>query len=66
MFERQRFKQSASLKDRLAAFAQEAEQCAEALPAGPERDEMLKKAKRAQAATEIDAWANLPELQPPK
>jgi hypothetical protein len=64
MFERRRFKQS--LEDRLTAFAQAASKEADALPAGSERDEMLKKAKRAQAAKEMNAWANSPGLQPPK
>jgi hypothetical protein len=37
------FYKSASLKDRLAAFAEEAREKASHLPPGLERDEMLKK-----------------------
>jgi hypothetical protein len=63
---RRRFKQLASLEDRLTAFTQKALKEAEALPAGPERDEMLMKAKRAQGAKEMNAWVNSPGLQPPQ
>lgn len=66
MFERRRFKQLPSLQDRLIDFTKKALQEAEALPADPERDELLRKAQRAQAAKEMDAWATSPELQPPK
>jgi hypothetical protein len=68
MFERRRFKELPSLQERLADFAKKATQEAKALPAGPERDMLLRKAKKVQAAKEkeMDAWANSPELQPPK
>ena len=66
MFERRRFKELASFEDRVTAFGKQALQDAEALPPGPERDEMLRKAKKAQAAKEMDAWANSPGLRPPR
>jgi len=63
---RQGFKELPSFEDRVTAFAKQALQAAEALPAGAEKDEMLKKAHRAQAAKEIDAWANFPSLHAKK
>jgi hypothetical protein len=62
---RRRFKQTISLRERLAAFATETRARAEQL-SGPERDVMLKKVQRADAASRIDAWANSSGLQPPK
>jgi hypothetical protein len=62
---RRHFKQSTSLKDRLEAFAAEARDKAK-MVAGPERDELLKKARRADTAAHIDEWANSPGLRPPK
>jgi hypothetical protein len=39
---------------------------AQLVPPGPERDELLKKAKKAETAMEVEGWANSPGLQPPK
>jgi hypothetical protein len=66
MQRRRRDKQTVSLKDRLASFAKEAIDKAKHLPSGPERDELLKKVRRADTASHIDEWANSPGLQPPK
>lgn len=66
MQRRRRFEQTHSLKDRLASFAKQALDKASHLPSGPERDELLKKARRADTAAHIDEWANSPGLQPPK
>jgi hypothetical protein len=65
MLKRRRFKQTTSLKDRLTAFAEEARARARFVM-GPERDELLKKARRADTAAHIHDWANSRELQPPK
>jgi len=65
MSERRRFKQTISLKDRLIAFAEEAREKAMSV-VGPERDELLEKARRADTAAHIDDWANSPGLQPPR
>ncbi len=62
---RRHAKQTTSLKDRLEAFAAEAREKAKSV-AGAERDELLKKARRADTAAHIDDWANSPGLQPPK
>lgn len=66
MQRRRRAKQTVSLKDRLASFAKEATDKASHLPLGPERDELLKKARRADTASHIDEWANSSGLQSPK
>ena len=65
MLKRRRFKQSISLQDRLAAFAKDARDHAAALPAGPERDDLLKRARQADTASQIDEWANSAGLQAP-
>ena len=66
MAQRRRLVQTVSLKERLAAFAQQARERAKILESGTERDELLKKARRADTAAHIDEWANSPGLQPPK
>lgn len=50
MLERRRFKQQLSLEDGLAAFAKTAREVAALLPPGAEKDEMLRKASRADAS----------------
>jgi hypothetical protein len=62
---RRRFKQDTSLKDRLAAWADQVREEAEQLPPGPERDAMLKKARQADTASHMEDWANSPGLQAP-
>jgi hypothetical protein len=66
MQRRRRTKQTTSLKDRLASFAKKAFDEAQRLPSGPERDQLLKKARQADTASHIDEWANSPGLQPPR
>jgi hypothetical protein len=63
---RRRFKQTTSLKDRLASFAEELKAKASQLRPGPEQDALLKRARQADTASHIDDWANSPGLQPPK
>ncbi len=63
---RVRFKQTTPLQDRLAEFAKETRQKAKELEAGPEQDELLRKARRADTAAHIDDWANSSGLRPPK
>ena len=66
MFHRRRFKQSMSLNDRLIAFAKEARERAEQLPAGLVRDDLLKKARQAETTSHLDDWINSPGLQHPR
>jgi hypothetical protein len=65
MQQRRRFKQTTSLKDRLLSFSREMHDKAAELRPGPERDELLKRARRADTAAHIDEWASSPGLQPP-
>ena len=66
MSHRRRFKQSLSLGDRLAAFANAAREKADQLPPGSEQNDMLRKARQADAASRLEGWANSPGLQSPK
>jgi hypothetical protein len=61
-----RFKQTTSLKDRLASFAKEVRDRASQLRPGPEQDALIKKARQADTASHLDEWASSPGLQPPK
>lgn len=65
MPQRRRFKQSVPFKERLAQWAEDVREQAVKLPPGAERDDLLKKASRADTASHIDDWANSPGLQPP-
>lgn len=62
---RRRFKQQLTLQDRLAAWSKEVMATAMALPAGAEREAMIKRARQADVAAHLDDWAKSPELQPP-
>ena len=66
MLVRRRFRRAVDLKDRLASFAQEVRKKADLLPAGREREDMLKMARQADTAAHLDDWANSPGLQSPK
>ena len=59
MLKRRGFKQSTSLRDRLTAWAEAVRQQAAALPPGPERDALLKKASQADTAFYLDDWARM-------
>jgi hypothetical protein len=65
MLKRRRFKQSQSLKDRLASFAMDARKRADELPPGPVKDDLLRKVRQADTAMHLDEWVNSPGLQPP-
>jgi hypothetical protein len=62
---RNRMKQTKSLLERLAEFASGARREAEGLPNGRERDELLKKVRQAERASEIEGWAKSPEPPQP-
>jgi hypothetical protein len=66
MQRRRRFKQTTSLRDRLASFAEEIREKARLMPPCREREELLKRESRADTASHLDDWANSPGLQPPK
>ena len=50
----------------LASVAKEARERASRLPPGTEKEDLLKKADQADAASHVDDWARSPRLQPPK
>ena len=64
--QRRRFKNILTFPDRLSDFARKARERAEKLPPGPEKDEMIRKARQADTAAHLDEWVNSPGLQPPK
>lgn len=64
--QRRRFKNIRTFPDRLSDFAREAREHAEKLPPGPEKDDLLKKARQADTASHVEKWLNSPGLQPPK
>lgn len=66
MIKRRRFDQSTPLHERLDVWAQDVRDQATKLPLGPERDELLRKARQADTAAHLDDWANSPGLQPPR
>ena len=64
--QRRRFKQTTSLKERLTSEAKLCREEAELLAPGPRRDELLRRARQADAATHLEEWLRSPGLQPPK
>ncbi len=66
MAERRRFKRFLSLNDRLTLFSNQLKSKAAKLGPGPERDALLKRARIADTASNIDQWLNSPGLQPPE
>jgi hypothetical protein len=55
-----------SLQDRLSIQAMNLRDKANALPPGPMRDEMIRKARQSETASHIDGWLSSPGLQPPR
>lgn len=66
MFQRRRFEQAKSLKERLLEEAQNLRDEAKLLPGGPVRDAALRTARQTDAAAHIDDWLNSPGLRSPK
>ena len=65
MQKRRRFKQQLTLQYRIAAWSKQVEEQAAALPPGPDRDALLKKARQAEVCNNIEGWLRSPGLQPP-
>lgn len=59
-------KPTSTFKDRLTTFAKRARDKADKLAPGVERDDLLRRAGRADTASHLDEWANSPGLRPPK
>jgi hypothetical protein len=62
---RNRRKQAVSFDDRLKIAAKEARQAAQMLPQGEAREDLLQKAKQAEAAIRIHGWLTSRGLRPP-
>ena len=59
---RRRFKQNRTLEERLEKFAETAREAAAHVEPGPERDDLLKKARIAETATHLNAWVSFPPV----
>lgn len=60
---RRRFKQTVPFKDRLMIFARDLREEASLMPPGHNRDELLRRARRADTAAQLDEWVRSPGLQ---
>jgi hypothetical protein len=65
MQRRRRFKKISSLEERLAEEAARLKAKAEALPPGPEKEALLKRARQAETGAHMSEWLQSPGLQPP-
>lgn len=64
--QRRRFKQTVTLEARLAEEAKRLREEAKLLPPGAPREELVRKARRAETASHMNEWLTSPGLQPPK
>lgn len=62
---RPRVRHETSFKDRLLKSAQDAREQAARLPAGPERERFLLKARQSELAAGIETWVSSPGSHPP-
>ncbi|MBR0915439.1 hypothetical protein JQ589_36670 [Bradyrhizobium japonicum] len=63
---RNRVKQTRSLEERMAEQAAKLKAMAEQLPAGAEREAILKRARLAETGARINDWLGSPGLPPPE
>lgn len=63
---RRRVKQTRSLEQRMAELAAQLKEQANELPAGPEREALLKRARIAETGARLSDWITSPGLQPPE
>jgi hypothetical protein len=54
------------LQDRMALHALRLKQEAQALRPGPERDDLIRRARHAETASHVDDWLSSPGLRPPR
>ena len=62
---RRRFKQPDTLEERLITEAKRLREQAKALPPGPERDVILRKARQCETGLHMSEWLRSPELKSP-
>ncbi|MBB4359038.1 hypothetical protein [Bradyrhizobium sp. ERR14] len=63
---RKRVKQTRSLEERMAEQAIKLKERASHLPAGAEREGLLKRVRIAETGAHLSDWLTSPGLQPPK
>lgn len=63
---RRRVKQTRSFEERMAEQVTKLKEQATQLPAGPERDALLRLASPAETGAHLSDWVQSPGLQPPK
>jgi hypothetical protein len=63
--QRRRFKQIASLEERLSQEAMRLREKAKSLPPGPDRDILIRRARQAETGSHMSEWLRSPGLQPP-
>jgi hypothetical protein len=64
--QRRRFKQTQTLEERLTEEADRLRSEAKGTPTGIEREELIRRARRAETAAQMNQWLTSPGLQPPK
>lgn len=64
--ERRRFEQTAPPDQRLTEQAERLRKEARGTPPGIERDQLIRRARRAETALHMNEWLTSPGLQPPK
>jgi hypothetical protein len=64
--QRPRFKPIQTLEERLAEEANRLRREAKGTPPGIEREQLMRRARRAETAAQMNQWLNSPGLQPPR
>ena len=65
MQKRRRIKHEKTFQERLAEDALRFKEAADKLPPGTARELLLKRARQAGTASQVDAWLTSPGLRPP-
>ena len=65
MQKRRRIKHEKTFQERLVEDALRFKEAADKLPPGTARELLLKRARQAETASQIDAWLTSPGLRPP-
>jgi hypothetical protein len=63
---RRRFKQTSSIEQRMVEHAQSLRDEAQGMPPGLARDQLIRRARQAETASQMRAWLMSPGLLPPK
>jgi len=66
MQRRRRFQQTQSLEARRSEEAKRLREEAKLLPPSAQREELIRKARRAETASHINEWLTSPGLRPPE